>query len=163
VLSPLPRRLRGPLHSATALLGSALVLAAASGCRPDRTPPAGTSPVAGSSVPVRLMITDRAADELLQVAQGGTVTLELPLRSGTGYRWVLETTPAPVLEGDLEGRFVPRSDPRPGGPILQRWEFAAYAPGQVRLVLSLRRPWEPAAEGDRRFSVDVEVVSSSNS
>jgi predicted secreted protein len=154
--------LRGRLLSATAPLLAASLVAVAAGCRPDQTRSASGATPPPIGVLTQLRITERSAGEVLQVALGGTVTLELPLSSGTGYRWMLEAPPAPILEGDPEGRFVPRSEPRPGGPILQRWEFAAYAPGRVRLDLALRRPWEPEVEAAQRFSVQVAVVSPSN-
>jgi predicted secreted protein len=121
---------------------------------------------ANASEPARLSAAD-APEVVAPAAQGPTVlavgqVLEIALQgnAGTGYAWELVEDGAPRLV-----RAVPpprQEDGAPADPPLVgaatttlRWRFRAVEPGQARIRLVYRRPWEQGVAPLREAVFDV--------
>jgi len=68
--------------------------------------------------------------------------LELPALATAGYTW--QVTGEPDVAVLREERLRP-AGPALGAPSMQELEFSSVRPGEGRLVLECRRPWEATA------------------
>lgn len=86
------------------------------------------------------------------LAVGQVLEIALMANASTGYQWQVISDGAPSLVRTTGPATPPPMDtqpPMPGAPSLARWWFRAETPGEVRLRLEYRRPWEkdvPAAQ-----------------
>ena len=147
-----PGTLRGPA------IGMVLLILLAGCATGDASRPSSSSPSAPMAATVR---PDDGAESVpgpVAIALGGTLTLELPVTTGTGYLWELTLDPIGMLEGDFAGTTVRRDGAMPGSVTDQRWQLNAVAPGRTTIRAAYRRPWERDVEPARRFSVEVEVL-----
>jgi predicted secreted protein len=82
-------------------------------------------------------------------ARGDVVTVCLPVNSGTGYSWQLQTG------GDATARqptsTYERSGTMPGSPGFTRFTVTPQAAGDYTLVFMLVPPGRTAAEAGRAF------------
>jgi len=81
--------------------------------------------------------------------RGDTLTVCLPLNSGTGYTWQVQTggdamTLAPTSTFE-------RSGPQPGSSGLMRFTMKPQSPGDYTLVFMLVPPGSTGAEAGRAF------------
>lgn len=83
---------------------------------------------------------------------GDSLLLTLPENAATGYQWVVAGLPD-VLE-PVSDEFVTPEHAAPGAGGTRRWRWTARRAGSGRLVLHLRRPWQPDDPAD---TVVVEV------
>lgn len=149
------RHLGAGLLRAGAFMATSLLLAAcASGGATSDASPTSSPP---RMVTIRPQGDAETAPGPVMVGVGGSVTLELPVTTGTGYLWELTLDPIGILEGDLAGTTVRQDGAMPGAVTEQRWLLNAVAPGRTTIRATYRRPWERDVEPARRFSVEVEV------
>jgi len=92
---------------------------------------------------------------VVHAAPGTVVTIRLPQRSGTGYRWSLEPLPAgaELLAESSEGS--PRFGAAPGAA--RERIFTVRVDQPVVLRARLRREWEPADAAIDSFAVQIEL------
>jgi inhibitor of cysteine peptidase len=89
-------------------------------------------------------------------AVGDLVILTLAETPTSGYRWVVETQEASVLESAGD-EFRPAETRALGAAGIRRWTFRVVGPGTARLRLVLRRAWDPSSTVDTwETMVDVE-------
>ncbi len=100
-------------------------------------------------------IDERQNGQAFGFSAGDTFQLCLPENRSTGFRWVFEADGSPACK-IVEDRTTPGS-PRPGAPGAHCWTFQAIAPGQGRIVLRSRRPWEPRGGGGQVFTINLRV------
>lgn len=101
-------------------------------------------------------ITLRAGEEgNISVKQGETVSVCLPLNSGTGYAWKVQ------MGGDdftLQPKAsVERSGTQPGAPGFTRFTMKPQASGDYTLIFMLVPPGNRGAEEGRAF-VGLKVI-----
>lgn len=97
----------------------------------------------------------RGASEV-RVQLGASFVLELPAHATGGYMWQLARDPeVAVLR---EERILP-AGPALGAPAVQEFEFLATRPGESRLVMEYKRPWESTLT--ERLELTVVVASES--
>lgn len=83
---------------------------------------------------------------LVKIKGSTTLKIQLPVISGTGYRWeLLGPDHGPIVFKKMS--FVKPERPIPGAPTLQEFEFKANPTSegvslQVVLIFNLRRPFE---------------------
>jgi inhibitor of cysteine peptidase len=91
------------------------------------------------------------------LAEGGSLTLELPVTSGTGYVWEVRVEPRGMLQVPAEPLTVRSNDAMPGSVTQQRWILTGARVGAGTVEASYRRPWEKDVAPAKRFSVSVRV------
>jgi predicted secreted protein len=91
------------------------------------------------------------------IAAGGSLTLELPVTSGTGYGWGLRVDPPSLLRVPAEPVTVRGDAAMPGSVTQQRWILTDAKVGRGIVEAVYRRPWEPDEPPAKRFSVEVRV------
>ena len=82
--------------------------------------------------------------------------VDLPGNPTTGYIWQITNKDDAVLN-PTDYAFQPDSDAMGAGGV-EHFEFAAVAPGEVKLQFAQSRPWETDAEPSATYSVTVKVV-----
>lgn len=113
-------------------------------------PPVPAIPDAPSAAGDGLVRPDAQGRATLAVGQ--VLEIALMANASTGYQWQVVSDGAPSLVRTTGPATPPPMDtqpPMPGAPSLARWWFRAERPGEVRLRLEYRRPWEkdaPAAQ-----------------
>jgi len=90
-----------------------------------------------------------AVGQILEVAPEGN--------AGTGYQWQVVEPGQPQLAAVAPAEATTDAPSRPGGPTLQRLRFRAEQPGQVRLRLEYRRPWERGEPAARSADYRIDV------
>jgi len=99
---------------------------------------------------------------------GSQVTLgpgqELVVRLGsnpsTGYRWQVEAIDEVSLQQVGMAQYTPvkpGETPLPGQAGQETLRFQAVGPGEARLELTYRQPWEGGDSAERRFNLRVVV------
>lgn len=83
---------------------------------------------------------------------GTSFVLELPALATAGYTW--QVGRQPEVAALTEARIRP-SGTALGAPSIQEFEFLATRPGESRLVLDYKRPWE--ATVSERLELDIVV------
>lgn len=94
----------------------------------------------------------------LELRSGQVFSLRLPSDPGSGFRWSLLDGAVPVLQP--LGPEVYSSDEASdllGGAGVSIWRFRAVAPGEGRLSLDYRRPWEREIAAERSFACRILV------
>lgn len=106
-----------------------------------------------------VMLDETDTGKSLDLGIGSQFTVRLPAPAATGHVWqIVQTSPAIEQQGepiDMPG------DSTPGGSGGTIFTFKGASPGSVRLVLGLRRPFEPDAAPVRTWEQDVNVWSRS--
>lgn len=90
---------------------------------------------------------------------GDSLLLTLPENGATGYQWVVAGLPD--LMEPVSEEFVPPEHAAPGTGGTRRWRWTARREGSGRLVLHLRRPWQPEEPADT-VVVEVSVVDATD-
>jgi inhibitor of cysteine peptidase len=105
------------------------------------------------------VITDKQNGKTVTVKKGATVKVKLRFQAGTGFSWVVAGVDKKVLlaKGKPTTEGIKGEKPRPGGPRLQVFTFAAEAPGETKLELEYKRPFEKGKAPAKKFSVTVKV------
>lgn len=105
------------------------------------------------------MITQQDAGKSVTLGLGETVTISLDENPSTGFRWELEPGTDPTLEL-LSSEYLAAPSARVGAGGRHLWTFKARKSGEVRLVLTRRRPWEKGEKDDsggEHFDVTIDV------
>lgn len=94
----------------------------------------------------------------MELHQGQTLNISLPSNPTTGFRWVVADAAPGVLRSlGPEVYTNPEDAGLVGGAGKSTWRYEAYQPGDGRLLMQYRRPWEvevaPAKVIDCRISV----------
>ncbi len=111
---------------------------------------AQSSPAPSPSANAACNITLQSGEEgNLTAKQGDTVTVCLPISSGTGYSWQVQMgsdaftlDPKPVTA---------RAGTQPGAPATTRFTMKATTPGDYTLIFMLLPPGNSGAEAGRAF------------
>jgi predicted secreted protein len=107
---------------------------------------AATSSSAQSGCNITLNVGEQGN---ITVKRGDTVTVCLPLNSGTGYSWrVQDGGDAMTLQPTST---FERNGPHPGASGLMRFTMKPATPGDYTLVLMLVPPGNTGAEAGRAF------------
>jgi len=102
---------------------------------------------------------DHSADgSTVNLLPGRSLIIRLPENPTTGYRWAVESGGGMTLVSD---DFSPTmAGVGAGGTRTLQW--SSSAPGNHRITLALRRPWEAAEAAIQRFAVNINVSSVSS-
>lgn len=139
-------------HLARATLSVFLVLTAAACTGGSRVDPRG-----GPRVPVDLTLGEAESGGTVALAEGGSLTLELPVTSGTGYAWEVRVDPPELLHVPSEPVAIRGNAAMPGSVTQSRWVLSHAKAGTGTVEAVYRRPWESDVPPAKRFSVSVEV------
>lgn len=121
----------------------------AAGCAAPGAPRGGTAS--------DLTLAESQSGTSVVLAAGGSLTLELPVTSGTGYGWEVRVEPPGLLKVPAGPVTVRSNDAMPGSVTQQRWILTEAKPGAGTVQAVYRRPWEQDVEPAKRFSVSVRV------
>lgn len=150
------------------------------------SPPSNTEPmktlVASASIPFLLMVTvcglaaakpERASKpsptkfpltftensngRTVKVVVGQPFKIRLESNPSIGYGWSIHKHNLSVLKSAGEPRFVKPSQPLPGAPGLQEFEFVANKAGTSRLELVYSRPWEKNTPPAQKFVLHLKI------
>ena len=96
----------------------------------------------------------------LSIPVGGKIVVRLASNPTTGYDWELVELDTTVVE-DTAVTYVP--DPVPPGLVgsggTAVWQFTAVGEGETALRLEYRRPFEPEADPEDVFEVNITVTA----
>ncbi len=112
---------------------------------------------AGSDARVDLTVGEPQSGGTVVLAEGGSLTLELPVTSGTGYLWEVRVEPPDLLRVPAEAITIRGDAAMPGSVTQSRWVLSQAKVGKGTVEAVYRRPWEPDVPPAKRFSVSVEV------
>ena len=118
-----------------------------------------TSGPSTTSAPRDLTLDEAQSGGTVVIAEGGSLTLDLPVTSGTGYVWEVEVTPSGLLEVPREAITIRGDAAMPGSVTQSRWILTQATVGKGTVEAVYRRPWEVDVPPAKRFSVSVEVES----
>jgi inhibitor of cysteine peptidase len=118
-----------------------------------------TSPTAGSGggPAGELTLGESQSGMSVVIAAGGSLTLELPVTSGTGYGWDIRVDPQDLLRVPAEPLTIRGDAAMPGSVTQQRWVLTEARAGRGTVEAVYRRPWETDVPPAKRFSVAVRV------
>ncbi len=100
-------------------------------------------------------LDERASGQTIRVRLGERVQICLEENMTTGFRWQLVTGGEPACA--LVDEDVRSADGRPGAGGRRCWTLEAQRPGQGRVELVYRRPWERDRPPGRTFAIRLEV------
>ena len=86
---------------------------------------------------------------------GDEIIVAITEMSGAGYQWQFDPAPPPMLEV-LPEEPTKALAPAPGASSVREIRLRITAPGEARVELAHRRPWEGAASATKRFSLLVQ-------
>lgn len=132
---------------------STLLILAGSGCTTGPSVEKETRPTS----PLELTVGEAQSGTTVAIAEGGSLTLELPVTSGTGYGWEVRVEPAGLLRVPTAGEAIRGDEAMPGSVTQVRWVLTDAARGRGTVKAIYRRPWEKDVPPAKRFSVSVEV------
>ena len=89
----------------------------------------------------------------IHVPAGETLELVLPEVSGTGFKWVLMSSGAPILLLEKEDHVS--SEKMPGSQRMHCWQFKALQAGTARIELNYARTWERRPV--RSFTLEIRI------
>lgn len=120
-----------PANWILTLLAGALL----AGCVPQTNKPSAMTP----SQTIRLTAADN--NKTLTLHQGDTLEVVLTGNPSTGFTWVANPSPEPVLQAVGEAQFEADSNSI-GAPGKLTMRYRAAKPGQTVLMLGYLRTWE---------------------
>lgn len=138
-----------------------LAACAPDGHAPDSAPAAEEAPAphAAAAAPEPEVVMP-AAEGATMLVPGQVLEIALEGNASTGYAWeivedggprlALQPVPPRPEEQAQEPRMV-------GAPGIYRWRFEAVKPGQARIRLVYRRPWEEGVDPLQEVVFDVVV------
>ncbi|HEX6750604.1 MAG TPA: protease inhibitor I42 family protein [Longimicrobium sp.] len=139
------------------LLSTALAVALlACAQRPAPQPPASADTQPSSRDAARPPAAASDTSKRILAAPGDTFFVTLRSNATTGYQWRLADSPDARVITFVGKLYVP--DPNPQRMVgvggVERWAFAAVAPGMAEIALEYARPGGPPAT-EQRFYVLV--------
>ena len=138
--------------TAVMVLGAVALLAQAGHDAPAPAPP---SPHTQRTLALTLTETDNGKDFTLP--KDGLLLVRLPGNPSTGYSWVLDVDPAPLVLVTTD--YVRGNEPQGivGAPGTEQLRFKPAATGTAKITLAYRRPWEKDVPPAKTFSITVHV------
>jgi len=110
----------------------------------------------------QVTITDKNADETIQMQPGQQLIVRLPANPSTGYAWSQVDAPGKVLKVDAPSSFeqIPagESPSMVGTGGTEIFTFVADSAGQQTLKMEYKRPWETDVPPAKTVSFNVSVV-----
>lgn len=117
-----------------------------------------------SFAPNELSVQESDTGKEVNVAIGGTLTVELASNPSTGFKWELMSISDPgVLEktGDeFEAAMIKRAEGSPpivGAPGRELWTFKALKKGKSQISMEYSQPWTGGTKGAKSFDLTVVV------
>jgi predicted secreted protein len=102
-----------------------------------------------------LVLVERDAGPLIEVASGQTIVIRLGSNRSTGYRWTLASSSDRALTPIGEPLYSAGGGVGAGG--VEAWSFLATQQGQHELRFEYRRPWEPMAAPAKSLTYEIAV------
>lgn len=93
----------------------------------------------------------------IKVALDDEFEVALPETRTAGYHWIATENGEPILK--LMSQTTNPNAGAVGGSGRSLWHFRAVSPGETKLKLEYRRPWEKSAEPTRTFTLKIHVGS----
>ncbi len=106
--------------------------------------------------PKEVAITEQETQQGVGLNVGDTLEIVLDANPSTGYAWEPGFYNESVLKPVGEPEFV-KQDASLGSGEKQKVHFLAIGPGETKLSLVYRRPFEKATPDSKMFTVDVTV------
>jgi inhibitor of cysteine peptidase len=103
-----------------------------------------------------MTVTYQDTGKTVELAQGGTLVVELPSNPSTGYSWAVKGDPAPLKLASSDYK-QPDQPGKAGVPGVQRFQLQAAITGTSTLKLVYRRPWEKNVAPAKTFILTVNV------
>ena len=101
-------------------------------------------------------LTEADDKRSIELRQGDKLEIKLPANPTTGYQWELKAVNTDILHPSGEPEFAPSSNAvGSGGTVTLRFE--AIGPGQTKLELIHRRPFEKNVPPIQSFQVTVSI------
>lgn len=103
-------------------------------------------------------LTQNAADKVLTVDAGSLMALKLDSNPSTGYRWEvkLDKTAESRIQKVGSSFIMPRNDDqRTGLPGTEILVLTAQEPGECKVTLEYKRPWEKQSVNSFSFKVII--------
>jgi len=113
----------------------------------------GNSTLSGKSI---MLLTEADAGRSIELHVGDKLKVSLPGSPTTGFRWEANVGGDTILKQNGEPEFEPSSKAIGGGGR-EVFSFEAASPGQRRLTLLYRRPFEKDISHAKTFEVAVTV------
>lgn len=104
--------------------------------------------------PVTITTDDNGKEIVLP--KNGRLLVRLPSNPSTGYTWVLNGDPSPLVLVATDYQRI-NEQPAVGASQMQQLRFKASGSGTASLQLAYRRPWEKDVAPAKTFSVAVRV------
>jgi inhibitor of cysteine peptidase len=102
------------------------------------------------------ILTEEDDGRTVQLAKGALLTIEVRGNRTTGYRWEAGVADGSVLRETGPPVFTAPSASHGAGGMYE-FRYLAGAPGQTRLSLAYRRPWDSDAPALKTFEISVVV------
>lgn len=102
-------------------------------------------------------LTEADNGKTFHLSIGSALTIDLPVTSGTGYSWDIQTNNNQLLRPVNESGQKSIGPTRPGGPTNKRFRFKALNSGGEALKLIYHRPWEKNVAPAKTFSIMVTI------
>ena len=103
-----------------------------------------------------LVLTEHDANRTVDVHVGDTVSIRLPERPGSGYRWSVAQLDEQLV-GESGSDFAQSPGSGVGGGGLRTIRLNARGAGVARVALEHRRAWEPTATPVGQFTVTLQI------
>ena len=102
-------------------------------------------------------VTEQDNGRGIELAQGGTLIVQLPSNPSTGYSWSVQGDPSPLKLVKSDYTEQSQSTQIVGAPGTQVLQLKAIGPGAATLTLEYRRPWERDVPPAKVFSIKATV------
>src|SRR5690606_39698816 len=94
----------------------------------------------------------------MQLHAGQTLTITLPSNPTTGFRWeVADAAPGVLRSLSQEVYTTPEDAGLVGSAGQSTWRYQAYQPGEWRLLMHYRRPWETEVASAKTIDCRIKV------
>ena len=94
----------------------------------------------------------------MELRSGQTLNITLPSNPTTGFRWVVADAAPGVLRSlGKEVYVTPEDAGLVGAGGQSTWRYQAYQPGEGRLLMQYRRPWEVEVAPAKTIDCQIEV------
>ncbi len=105
--------------------------------------------------PLSLTTDDNGKE--ITLPKNGQLLVRLPGNPSTGFSWVLNGDPSPLVLVTTDYQRGSQRTGMMGAPQTQQLRFKANGAGTASLHLAYRRPWEKEVAAAKTFDVTVRV------
>jgi inhibitor of cysteine peptidase len=138
------------------IVGGLAWLCLASAILAQQSEPSATAAPAKTSASA-VTVTDQDNGKGIELAQGGTLIVQLPSNPSTGYSWGVKGDCSPLKLVKSDYKQQNQSSQKVGAPGTQVLQMKAIGPGTATLNLEYRRPWEKDVPPAKVFSIKVTI------